>query len=111
MTPAAALSSSRNFLRGYELCTGNGLPAENGIPNAIVPGIVCLAFSVELAIKSRSFEEHHCHRAAARRCRARKVSTVMPNRSIERTLQRPLRALWSALMSSVGPRQLLKRHA
>lgn len=52
MTPAATLSISRTFHRGYELCTGNGLPAENGQSNAIIPGIVCLAFSIELAFKS-----------------------------------------------------------
>ncbi len=55
MTPAATLSISRTFHRGYELCTGNGLPAENGEPNAIIPGIVCLAFSIELGLKSILF--------------------------------------------------------
>ena len=57
MTPAATLSVSREFLRGYELCTRTGLPAENGERNAIIAGIVCLAFSVELALKAALLSE------------------------------------------------------
>ena len=67
MTAAAALSSSRGLL-GYELCIGSGLPAENGRPNATVSGIVCLAFSVELAIKSllmSAAQPAHGHRLDA----------------------------------------------
>ena len=52
MTPAATLSVSRQFFRGYELCWGNGLPASNGEANALVPGVVCLAFSIELGLKA-----------------------------------------------------------
>ena len=52
MTPAAALSVSREFFRGYELCTRTGLPAEVGERNAIIAGIVCLALSVELGLKA-----------------------------------------------------------
>ena len=52
MTPANILSQSRTFQRGYELCIGNGLPAENGKQNALIPGVVCMAFAIELAIKS-----------------------------------------------------------
>ena len=52
MTPASVLSLSKEFHRGFELCYGNGLPANNGVKNAIVPGVVCLAFSIELALKA-----------------------------------------------------------
>lgn len=52
MTPASVLSLSNNFYRGFELCYGNGQPAENGEKNAIIPGIVCLAFSIELGLKA-----------------------------------------------------------
>jgi hypothetical protein len=52
MTPASVLSISQTFFRGYELCHGNGLPYESGKPNAIIPSIVCLALSVELALKA-----------------------------------------------------------
>jgi hypothetical protein len=52
MTPASVLSISKDFHRGFELCYGNGLPANNGVKNAIVPAVVCLAFSIELGFKS-----------------------------------------------------------
>ena len=52
MTPASILSVSKDFHRGFELCYGNGLPASNGVSNAIVPAVVCLAFSVELGFKA-----------------------------------------------------------
>jgi HEPN domain-containing protein len=52
MTPASVLSISETFYRGYELCHGNGLPSSEGKPNAIIPSIVCLAFAIELALKS-----------------------------------------------------------
>lgn len=52
MTPASILSISQSFQRGHELCIGNGLSAENGKRNAPIPGIVCLAFAIELALKS-----------------------------------------------------------
>ena len=52
MTPASILSQSLTFQHGSELCIGNGLPAENGKLNALIPGIVCLVFAIELAIKS-----------------------------------------------------------
>lgn len=43
---------SSEFFRGHELCQGNGLPAEHGKRNALVPSIVCLAFSIELGLKA-----------------------------------------------------------
>ena len=52
MTPASVLSTSKSFHRGFELCYGNGLPANNGVLNAIVPAVVCLAFSIELGFKA-----------------------------------------------------------
>ena len=52
MTPASVLSASKSFHRGFELCYGNGLPANNGVSNAIVPAVVCLAFSIELGFKA-----------------------------------------------------------
>jgi hypothetical protein len=52
MTPASVLSISKEFHRGYELCFGNGLPADNGLKNALIPAVVCLAFSIELGLKS-----------------------------------------------------------
>ena len=52
MTPAAILSISKSFHRGHELCYGNGLPAENGKRNALIPAVVCLAFAIELALKA-----------------------------------------------------------
>jgi hypothetical protein len=52
MTPASVLSTSKDFYRGFELCYGNGLPANNGVKNAIVPAVVCLAFSIELGFKA-----------------------------------------------------------
>lgn len=52
MTPVSILSTSKNFHRGFELCYGNGLPANNGVLNAIIPAIVCLAFSIELGFKA-----------------------------------------------------------
>ncbi len=52
MTPASVLSSSKSFHRGFELCYGNGLPANNGFKNAIIPGVVCLTFSIELGFKA-----------------------------------------------------------
>lgn len=52
MTPASVLSTSKNFHRAFELCYGNGLPANNGVSNAIVPAVVCLAFSIELGFKA-----------------------------------------------------------
>ncbi|AKR43175.1 hypothetical protein [Methylophilus sp. TWE2] len=52
MTPASVLSTSKNFHRAFELCYGNGLPAKNGVSNAIVPAVVCLAFSIELGFKA-----------------------------------------------------------
>lgn len=51
MTPAGILSISKSFHRGHELCYGNGLPAENGKKNALIPAVVCLAFATELALK------------------------------------------------------------
>jgi hypothetical protein len=57
VTPAAALAVSRDFFRGYELCSGNGLPYENGTPNAPIAGLVCLAFSIELSLKSLLLSE------------------------------------------------------
>jgi len=52
MTPASVLSTSKDFHRAFELCYGNGLPANNGVSNAIVPAVVCLAFSIELGFKA-----------------------------------------------------------
>jgi HEPN domain-containing protein len=52
MTPMSVLSVSQTFFRGFELCHGNGLPFDAGRPNAIIPSVVCLAFSVELALKA-----------------------------------------------------------
>lgn len=52
MTPASVLSLSKEFHRGFELCYGNGLTANNDVRNAIVSGIVCLAFSIELGFKA-----------------------------------------------------------
>ena len=52
MSPAATFQVSRTFYRGYELCYGSGLPSHGGHDNAIIPGIVCLAFSIELGLKS-----------------------------------------------------------
>nr|WP_316643383.1 hypothetical protein [uncultured Roseateles sp.] len=52
MTATATLSVSREFYRGYELCWGNGLPAADGKQNALIPGVVCLAFSIELGLKA-----------------------------------------------------------
>lgn len=52
MTPASVLSTSKNFHRAFELCYGNGLPANNGVLNPIVPAVVCLAFSIELGFKA-----------------------------------------------------------
>lgn len=52
MTPASVYSLSKDFYRGFELCYGNGLPANNGVKGAIIPGIVCLAFSIELGLKA-----------------------------------------------------------
>jgi hypothetical protein len=40
MTPASVLSISKEFHRGYELCFGNGLPADNGLKNALIPAIL-----------------------------------------------------------------------
>ena len=52
MTPASVLSISKDFHRGFELCYGNGLPANNGVKNATIPAVVCLAFSIELGFKA-----------------------------------------------------------
>ena len=52
MTPASVHSLSKDFYLGFELCYGNGLPANNGVKGAIIPGIVCLAFSIELGLKA-----------------------------------------------------------
>lgn len=52
MTPAGIHASSKSFHHAYELCYGNGLPANNGVPNAIVPGVVCLVFAIELGFKA-----------------------------------------------------------
>ena len=52
MTPASILSVSKDFHRGFELCYGNGLRASNGVRNATVPAVVCLALSVELGFKA-----------------------------------------------------------
>ena len=52
MTPASVLSISKRFHRAFELCYGNGLPSNNGVSNAIVPAVVCLAFSIELGFKA-----------------------------------------------------------
>ena len=52
MSPNPTLTVSKTFHRGYELCAGNGLTGNNGQRNALIPSIVCLAFSIELAFKS-----------------------------------------------------------
>ena len=52
MTPASILSISQTFQRGHALCFGNGLPADNGKSNALIPAVVCLAFATELALKA-----------------------------------------------------------
>ena len=52
MTPASILSISQTFQRGHELYFGNGLPAENGKSNALIPAVFCLAFATELALKA-----------------------------------------------------------
>ena len=55
MTPAATLSIARSFHLASEKCRGSGLPADQGVPNAIVPSIVCLAFAIEVGLKAISF--------------------------------------------------------
>lgn len=52
MTPAAALSIARSFRLAFEKCHGSGLPSDHGVPNAIVPSIVCLAFAIEVGFKA-----------------------------------------------------------
>ena len=52
MSPNPTLIVAKSFHRGYELCAGNGLSANNGQRNALIPSVVCLAFSIELAFKS-----------------------------------------------------------
>lgn len=49
------ISMSREFYRGHELCFGNGMPAKNGKLNALIPAIICLSFSIELAIKANLY--------------------------------------------------------
>lgn len=52
MHPRAPLALSKSFLHAHHLCTGNGFP-EGIVPrSAVMPGIVCLAFAVELGLKS-----------------------------------------------------------
>lgn len=55
MTPAAALSSAKQFHRAFELCRGNGLVAADGRANVDIPGIVNLAFAIELGLKASLF--------------------------------------------------------
>lgn len=52
MSPWGIHSTAREFHRAFELCYGNGLPAKNGMPNALVPGVVCLVFAIELGLKA-----------------------------------------------------------
>ena len=55
MTPAAALSVARQFHRAFELCRGNGLTAADGKSNVDIPGVVNLAFAIELGLKASHF--------------------------------------------------------
>lgn len=52
MTPWGIYSTAHEFRVAFERCYGNGLPAEHGVPNALVPGIVCLVFAIELCLKA-----------------------------------------------------------
>lgn len=52
MSPWGIHSTAREFHRAFQLCYGNGLPAKHGVPNALVPGIVCLVFAIELGLKA-----------------------------------------------------------
>lgn len=52
------ISISREFHRGYELCFGNGMPAKSGELNALIPAIVCLSFSIELALKANIYSKN-----------------------------------------------------
>lgn len=64
MTPAAALSVGKQFHHAFELCRGNGVTSLDGRVNPDIPGIVNLAFAIELALKAsllsyhRSVREH-----------------------------------------------------
>lgn len=55
MTPAATFSIAKSFHLAFEKCRGSGLPADNGIPNAIIPSVVCLAFAIEVGFKAILF--------------------------------------------------------
>ena len=63
MTPAAALSIAKQFHRAFELCRGNGLVAADGRSNVDIPGIVNLAFAIELGLKA----SHFSHKTLIRR--------------------------------------------
>ena len=52
MTPASTFAIANTFRVAYERCRGSGAPADQGIPNAIIPSIVCLAFAIEVGLKS-----------------------------------------------------------
>lgn len=52
MTPWSVYSTARQFRSAFELCYGNGVPAKDGTSKPLIPGVVCLVFSIELALKA-----------------------------------------------------------
>jgi len=76
MTPAAALSVAKQFHHAFELCRGNGVTSLDGRVNPDIPGVVNLAFAIELALKAslhshqQSVREHHLKKLYERQNRS-----------------------------------------
>lgn len=74
MTPASALSVAKQFHRAFELCHGNGLVATDGKCNVDIPGIVNLAFAIELGLKA----SHFAHRPFIRGHKLDQLYAALP---------------------------------